>query len=78
MPPSSHCQSDREIHQQGLGQIVLKLVALFVGRQRSSRRVLRSTADLPASLRHDIGLDPDGATGSFEARWQEELKCLQR
>lgn len=78
MSPSSQCQTDRGTHQQGLGQIVQKLIGLFKGQPQPRRRVLRNTADLPASLRRDIGLDPDAETGSFEARWEQELKCLKR
>jgi hypothetical protein len=78
MSPSSQCHLEQSIHQQGLGQSLRKLIRLIFGGSLSGTRKRRSVSDLPASLRHDIGLEPDPDTGSFEGKWQQELKCLRR
>ncbi|WJS02882.1 hypothetical protein [Roseibium aggregatum] len=43
---------------------------------RGRKRV--NVAHLPDELRQDIGLGPNPHETSFEARWQKELKDLQR
>jgi len=55
-----------------------KLIALIFGKSLIVHRKRRAVADLPASLRHDIGLEPGPNTGSFEDKWRQELKCLHR
>ena len=78
MSPSSQCRPEQSSHQQSLGQSFRKLIGLIFGKSLAVHRKRRAVTDLPASLRHDIGLDPDPDAGSFEDKWRQELKCLQR
>ncbi|MCK7615636.1 hypothetical protein [Roseibium sediminicola] len=78
MSPSSCEKLEQAIHQQGLGYSFKRLIGAVFARQPSGRHNRQAAADLPASLRHDIGLGPDPVAGSFEDRWLQELKCLQR
>lgn len=78
MTTSSQCHPHQDRHQQSLGHLFLKLIGLTGNRRQSAPRSLLNTADLPASLRRDIGLGPNGTRHSFEDKWRQELECLRR
>lgn len=78
MSPSSCEKLEHAIHQQGLGYSFKRLIGSVFATRPSGRRNRQAAANLPASLRHDIGLGPDPVASSFEDRWLQELKCLRR
>ena len=75
MSPSSHCESCEEVHQSGLGSLIRKVLLALRPQGKRSRPFVR---DLPAGLRHDIGLEIEPDPDTFEGRWQEELRSMRR
>ncbi|GAB2186285.1 hypothetical protein LAB1_35940 [Roseibium sp. LAB1] len=74
----SQTKSGCATHQQNLGFSLRSLIASLFARTATRTRKRLNVAHLPEDLRRDIGLDPNPHETSFEARWQKELKDLQR
>jgi predicted phosphoadenosine phosphosulfate sulfurtransferase len=73
-PTKSGCVT----HQRGLGFSFRNLIGSLFTRAAMPRRKRINVADLPDDLCRDIGFGSDRHETSFEARWQKELKDLQR
>ncbi|MEE4013343.1 hypothetical protein V1T76_14830 [Roseibium sp. FZY0029] len=65
-------------HQHDLGFSFKTMIGSLFTRAAMPRRKRLNAADLPDDLRRDIGFGSDRHESSFEARWQRELKDLQR
>lgn len=68
----------RVVQPQGRILSLKRLIALVLKACLPGGRKRQSAADLPTSLRHDIGLGPNPDLPSFEDRWQAELRLLRK
>ncbi len=74
----SQTKSGCATHQQDLGFSLRSLIGSLFARMATRGHKRVNVAHLPDELRRDIGLGPNPHETSFEARWQKELKDLQR
>lgn len=66
------------IHQQGLENSLTRLICFLREQLSVHGRNRLDPVDLPDHLRRDIGLPSHRTGGSFEDRWQAELRSMRR
>ncbi|MHA7775474.1 hypothetical protein [Roseibium sp. M-1] len=78
MYESSETNCGCATHHQTAGFSLTTLISSVFARLTSRDHVRLSADDLPDDLRRDIGLGRYEAEGSFEERWQAELRNMRR